>query len=436
MKRSRSKTTIRILSMAAAALMGTTVLAACGGGGGSTAASSALTAKGPIKIWYSNNAFEVKWGQEMVASWNSAHPNEQITGQEIPAGKSSEETIGAAITAGTAPCLVFNTAPVAVPQFQKQGGLVPLDSFPGGAQYIQDRTGDLANQYKSADGHFYQLPWKSNPVVLFYNKDEFKAAGLDPENPKLGTQSQLLDAARTIVKSGAAPKALWPSPASDYFQSWFDFYPFYAANTQGKQLIENGKATFDTDQGKQVATMFQTLYKENLASKEVYTGDSFAEGKAAMALAGPWAIASYKGKVNFGAVPIPAAQPQDKSYTFSDAKNVAIYSACKNQGTAWDVLKFATSKDEDGKLLSETGQMPMRKDLTTTYADYFTANPLYKQFADQASRTVEVPNVNNSVQIWQTFRDAWNKSVIFNNQSIDDAFKGAADKINQLAAQK
>jgi multiple sugar transport system substrate-binding protein len=432
----RINTATRLLSVAALTIMGAG-LAGCGSqAGGSSDASSATTAKGPIKIWYSNNAFEVKWGKEMVAAWNAGHPDQQVDAQEIPAGKSSEETIGAAITAGNAPCLVFNTAPVAVPQFQKQGGLVPLDSFPDGAQYIKDRTGDLADQYKSSDGKTYQLPWKSNPVVLFYNKDMFKKAGLDPENPKLGTQQELLDASRTLVKSGAAQKALWPSPASDYFQSWFDFYPFYAANTQGSQLIKDGKSTFDSDQGKQVASLFQSLYKEDLASKETYQGDSFAEGKSAMALAGPWAIASYKDKVNWGAVPIPAAQQQDKSFTFSDAKNVSIYSACKNQGTAWEVLKFATSKDEDGKLLSETGQMPMRKDLTSAYADFFTKNPLYKNFADQAGRTVEVPNVTNSVQIWQTFRDAWNKSVIFGNQSIDDAFKSASDKINQLAATK
>lgn len=430
----RSTVLKRVLSVATVAVLGSS-LAACGGGT-SSSASSALTAKGPIKIWYSNNEFEVKWGKEMVASWNAAHPDQKIDAQEIPAGKSSEETIGAAITAGTTPCLVFNTAPVAVPQFQKQGGLVALDSFPDGAQYIKDRTGDLANQYKSDDGKTYQLPWKSNPVVLFYNKDVFKKAGLDADNPKLATQSEFLDTARTLVKSGATKNAVWPSPASDYFQSWFDFYPFYAASTDGTQLIKDGKATFDTDAGKQVAKTFQTLYKENLASKEVYQGDAFVEGKSAMALAGPWAIASYKDKVNFGVVPIPGTQATDKGSTFSDAKNIAMYSSCKNQGTAWEVLKFATSKDEDGKLLSETGQMPMRKDLTTTYADYFAANPLYKEFADQAGRTVEVPNVTNAVQIWQTFRDAWNKSVIFGNQSIDDAFKGAADTINQLAAQK
>jgi multiple sugar transport system substrate-binding protein len=428
----------RILSVAALTVMGAG-LAACGGGsGGGTGGGSgpATEAKGPIKIWYSNNEFEVKWGKSMVESWNAAHPEEKIDAQEIPAGKSSEEVIGAAITAGNAPCLVFNTAPVAVPQFQKQGGLVALDEFPDGAQYIKDRTGDLADQYKSSDGKMYQLPWKSNPVVLFYNKDIFAKAGLDPESPKLGSHQELLDTARTLVSSGAATTAIWPSPASDFFQSWFDFYSYYAANSDGTPLVKDGKATFDSEQGKQVATMFQTLYKENLASKEVYQGDSFAEGKAAMSMAGPWAIAAYKDKVNWGAVPVPAAQAKAETSTFSDAKNVAMYSACENQGTAWEVMKFATSQEQDGKLLTETGQMPMRQDLSTVYADYFAKNPAYTQFAEQAARTVEVPNVANSVEVWQTFRTAYSKAVIFGNESIDTTFKDAADKINQLVAQK
>lgn len=425
----------RIMSVAALAAMGAG-LAACGGTGGGGDGGSAASAKGPIKIWYSNNEFEVKWGKAMVESWNSAHPDEKIDAQEIPAGKSSEEVIGAAITAGNAPCLVFNTAPVAVPQFQKQGGLVALDEFPDGLQYIKDRTGDLADQYKSADGKMYQLPWKSNPVVLFYNKDTFAKAGLDPENPKLGSHQELLDTARTLVSSGAATNAIWPSPASDFFQAWFDFYAFYAANSDGTPLVKDGKATFDSEQGKQVATMFETFYKEKLASKEVYQGDSFLEGKAAMSLAGPWAIAAYKDKVNWGAVPVPAAEAKSDTSTFSDAKNVAMYSACENQGTAWEVMKFATGEEQDGKLLTDTGQMPMRKDLPAAYPDYFAKNPAYTQFAEQAARTVEVPNVANSVEVWQTFRTAYAKAVIFGNESIDTAFRDAADKINQLAAQK
>ena len=50
-------------------------LAACGGGG---ASSNAVAAKGPIKIWLSNNAQEISWGKAVVKQWNKDHPKEQV----------------------------------------------------------------------------------------------------------------------------------------------------------------------------------------------------------------------------------------------------------------------------------------------------------------------------------------------------------------------
>ena len=111
-----------------------------------------------------------------------------------------------------------------------------------------------------------------------------------------------------------------------------------------------------------------------------------------------------------------------------------MYSSCQNRGTAWEFLKFTTSQEQDGKLLEGTGQMPLRTDLPKTYAEYFKANPDYEIFAAQAARTVEVPNVPNSVEIWQTFRDAWSTSVIFGKEDPQSAFATAATKINELAA--
>jgi multiple sugar transport system substrate-binding protein len=409
---------------------------ACGGGGGTNAAEAAGKT-GPIKVWLSNNKEEVAWGRAMVQAWNGAHADQQITAEEIPAGKSSEEVIGAAITAGNAPCLIFNTSPAAVSQFQKQGGLVPLDDFSGGTQYVEERSGDVAQQYKSPDGKYYQLPWKSNPVMIFYNKKILAKAGIDANAPKLSTYDDFLAAARKIKSTNAAQAAIWPAPSSEFFQSWFDFYPLYAAETGGTQLVADNKATFDSDAGKKVANFWKTLYGEGLAPKEKYNGDSFADGKAAMAIVGPWAIAVYGSKVDWGVVPVPTStgKPASDIKTFSDAKNVAMYSACQNRGTAWEVLKFATSQDQDGKLLQATGQMPLRKDVATAFPDYFTKNPAYKTFADQASRTVEVPNVPNSVTIWQTFRDAYSSSVIFGKSGVDESFKTASDKITGLAGQ-
>ncbi|SNS37419.1 extracellular solute-binding protein [Actinacidiphila glaucinigra] len=421
------KTVLTVLSAVAL----TVPLAACGSGGSDSAAGG--DAHGPITVWYSNNAQEVAWGKSMVASWNAAHPDEKVKAQEIPAGKSSEEVIGAAITAGNAPCLILNTAPAAVPGFQKQGGLVALDDFPGGKKYLEERTGERLSQYASPDGKHYQMPWKSNPVMIFYNKDLFKKAGLDAEHPKLSTYQDFLTTSRALVEGGVHA-AIWPAPTSEFYQSWFDFYPLFAAQT-GKQLVEDGKAQFASPDGIKAAEFWKTMYADRLAPNEQYNGDAFADGKSAMAIVGPWAVSVYGDKVKWGAVPVPTATGAEAKGTFSDEKSIGMFTACKNKGTAWDVLKFATSKEQDGKLLEATGQMPMRQGLAAAYPDYFASHPDYKTFAEQADRTVEAPNVPNSVEIWQTFRDAYTKSVIFGKGDVESAFREAAGKVDGLAKQ-
>ncbi|WP_037908355.1 extracellular solute-binding protein [Actinacidiphila yeochonensis] len=425
----------RVCMSAVAIGMGLATLTGCGSSGSS---GDAAGAHGPIQIWYSNNAQEIGWGNQMVAAWNKAHPTEKITARQVPTGTSSEEVIGAAITAGTEPCLIFNTSPASVPQFQQMGGLVPLNKFPGAASYIQARTGATADQYKSSDGNFYQMPWKSNPVMIFYNKKIFQKAGIDPKNPPLSTYTQFLSTAKKVVSSGAAKYAIYPSPTSEFYQPWYDFYPMFAAETGGKELVENGKAQFDSAAGEQVADFWHTLYADNLAGKESYNGDAFADGTSAMAIVGPWAISTYQNKVDWGEVPVPTAQatPAAQAHTFSDAKNAAMYASCKNQGTAWDVLKFATSQEQDGKLLDMTGQMPMRTDLQKTYASYFAKNPSYNDFASAAARTVEVPQLSQSVTIWQDFRNGWEKSVISGQNSTQQFLSQTAAQANKLAAQK
>lgn len=423
-----------IPTLGATVLVGA-LLAGCGGGGGP--GEGAHDARGPITVWYSNNEQEVEWGKQMVEAWNAEHPDEQVKAQEIPAGASSEEVIGAAITAGNAPCLIYNTAPVAVSQFEKQGGLVSLSSFDDGDAYITERSGPTAEQYVSDDGQYFQVPWKSNPVMIFYNKEMFAEAGLDPDNPSLATYDEFLDTARTLVESGAADNAILPAPTNEFFQGWFDYYPLFAAETGGAQLVEDGAATFADDEGIRVAEFWKALYDEGLSGREQYQGDAFADGLAAMSIVGPWAVAVYGDDVDWGAVPVPTSdgRPAEEIYTFSDAKNIGLYSACEHQATAWDVLKFSTSVEQDGKLLELTGQMPLRQDLTGTYPDYFAENPTYEVFGDQASRTVEVPNVANGVAIWQKFRDAYSKAVIFGEGDLEQQFEDAASEIDNLANQ-
>ena len=176
-------------------------VAACGSSGGSSSKDAA--AQVPSRSGTPTTRRKWPGASRWSAPGTRRTPTEKVTGQEIPTGKGSESVIGASITAGNAPCLVFNTSPAAVPQFQKQGGLVALDDMPGGKAYVDTRTGAPAKQYQSPDGKYYQLPWKANPVMIFYNKKLMKKAGVNPEHPPLATYAQFLDTAAR--SSRAAP---------------------------------------------------------------------------------------------------------------------------------------------------------------------------------------------------------------------------------------
>ncbi|SDT30631.1 extracellular solute-binding protein [Microlunatus soli] len=428
----------RAIAAVAVTTMAAVVLSSCAQAS-SPEAAVADTSRGPITVWMSSNEQELGWGQQMAEQWNKTHTDQEVRVLPIPSGATSEGVLRAAITAGNAPCLVYNIAPSAEPDFEKQGGLVPLDTMPGGKAYIEQRTGPVADQFTSADGQYYQFPWKSNPVQLFYNKKAFAKAGLDPDDPGLDSYAGVLAAARKIKKSGAAKYAMWPSVGSEYYAPWSDFYPFYVAAT-GKQLVgDNGHPNFDSVQGLAAGKLYQTLYDERLAPRESAPEgiDPFATGDAAMALAGPWAIASYADQVDWGAVAVPSPEPSDQPPpTYGDSKNVGLMTACANRATAWDFLRTTTSKEADGALLKDTGQMPLRRELKQSYPQYFADNPDYARFAAAVPTAVDSPQVQNSIQIWQTFRDAWTNSVVYRNQTVREAFSEAGAKVHDLATRK
>ena len=131
-------------------------------------------------------------------------------------------------------------------------------------------------------------------------------AGVDAGEPAAGHLStSSWPPSKKLVDSRAAPYAIYPAPSSEFYQSWFDFYPLFAAATGGKQLVADGKSQFAGPEGLAVADFWKQMYAGKLAGNETYTGDSFADGKSAMAIVGPWAISAYKDKVDWGVVPGP-----------------------------------------------------------------------------------------------------------------------------------
>ncbi len=102
---------------------------------------------------------------------------------------------------------------------------------------------------------------------------------------------------------------------------------FYAAQTGGKQLVEDGQATFDDANGEAVADFWRTIYSDQLAATSQLPGRRVRDGQAAMAIVGPLGHICVQGQGELGSVPVPTEKGTAASdtWTFSDAKNVGLF---------------------------------------------------------------------------------------------------------------
>jgi len=95
--------------------------------------------------------------------------------------------------------------------------------------------------YSSADGRMVAFPFNSSTPILWYNKDAFRRAGLDPEKPP-ATWPELRAAAQRIRAANAAPcgfSTAWPT--------WTQFENFGAMHDVPFATKANGFEGFDAE---------------------------------------------------------------------------------------------------------------------------------------------------------------------------------------------
>jgi sn-glycerol 3-phosphate transport system substrate-binding protein len=101
--------------------------------------------------------------------------------------------------------------------------------------------GPVAGYYTTTDGKMLSMPFNSSTPVLYYNKDAFKKAGLDPNKPPR-TWPELREAAKKIRAANAAPcgfTTAWPT--------WTQFEQFSAIHNVPLATKANGMGGLDTE---------------------------------------------------------------------------------------------------------------------------------------------------------------------------------------------
>jgi sn-glycerol 3-phosphate transport system substrate-binding protein len=161
------------------------------------------------------------------------------------------ETLAAAITAYRAktPPHIVQVFDVGTQTMLLSGAIMPVFQMMKEQGMVIDWR-DLiqpVHSYYSKAGRLYSMPFNSSTPILYYNKDAFQKAGLNPDRPP-GTWKEVGDFSRRLINASAAKCGFstgWPSwILFENMAAWHDL-PF-ATNRNGfggvdTQLLVNGE---------------------------------------------------------------------------------------------------------------------------------------------------------------------------------------------------
>ncbi|MEW6509868.1 MAG: extracellular solute-binding protein [Bacteroidota bacterium] len=402
------------------------------------------TAGGEIELtyWPAPNQQEVQLADTLVSLWNLLHPDIRVRMQAIPVSQSTEEVLLAAIAGKTTPDICSNIWPGALHEYTQAGGLLPLDRFPGFDSLARRRIPpDLLATFRSGDGHWYQLPWKTNPVMMFYNRRLFEEAGVT-QVPR--TYSEYLAAGAKVSRDTNSDGQIdvWMGERDIrplWWQRLFDFFPFYIAASGGKTLLQDNKVSFGDRRAEEVFGFFQQCYERRLFPRTYFQGgDPFLLEKKATHFAGPWQIATmekFARHLRYGISPLPV--PDDCSgpvYTSGDYKNIAIFNTTAHPEAAWAFVAFMVSADHDRLLLELCNQIPVRGDLleNPVFAEYFRGNPLMVTFAEQSLHSRSVDAAPDLKEILDGISQEYEMCAVYGKKSPAEAVRDAVRRAEMI----
>ncbi len=427
-------TTMRVCALTACVLGMLSMPWGCSGRQGARAPGGGEIVE--LTYWPAPNTQEIDLADSLVRGWNASHPLIHVRMQPIPVSQSSEEVLLAAIAGRTTPDVCSNIWPGALHDYTVSGGLIPLDSFSDFDSVSLSRMPkDLLESFRSGDGHYYQFPWKTNPVMMFYNLRLFREAGVT-EVPR--TYSEYFAAGAKVSRdtSGDGQIDVWMGERDVrpiWWQRLFDFYPFYIAASGGKTLFTNGNVDFDNAEARNVFAFFQECYSRNFFPKTYFVGgDPFDLEKKATHFAGPWEVAhleKFVPSMRYGVAPLPVPDGHTGPvYTSGDYKNIAIFSTTTHPAESWEFVKYLVSAEHDLMLLEICNQIPVRGDLRSNrlFSDYFVRNPLMIHFADQAPFTRGMDSAPDLKEIFDAISQEYEGCAVYGRKSPAEAIHAAA----------
>lgn len=347
-----------------------------------------------ITIWQTYNDEEIKLFEKLLAEYEAAHPDIKFKHQSIPFFGSEPKILTALATRTTPDIARLDVSFVA--KLGLRNALVELG--PLGMDAIKDRYLDAALGSCYIKGKLYAVPEQINGLCLFYDKDQFVAAGLDPEKPPK-TWDEFLEYGKIL---NASDDTQWAFGLRN--QLWWMFPIFY---TFGAEFLSEDNKTCLLDSPEAIAAM---QFRYDLTHKYKIEGGAWRSGGIrddtgfpnvyAMVFSGPWAVKSNKEReINFGVSTIPAGPAG--THTNVGGQDMVIFRTSRHPQEAFDFLSWLTSKEVQARWCNELGQIPVNMEAYPLIDT--TRHPEIEVFMEQMKTAIPRPQILNYNDIENLF---------------------------------
>ena len=376
---------------------------------------TAMAQTSPIKVVYwdffgGGDGVRMK---QIIADFNKSQTDIQIENSTLPWGAPFYTKIHTSVVAGQTPDLMTYHMS-AMPRGIKNGDLRAITDADlssvglSRASFLPAlvQTELSISKIQTGEEKLYAVPLDTHTLVMYYNKDILKKAGLLGADG-LPTGMSGIDAFSKSLKqikdkTGVLPVAT-SSAGGDSASPWRIFATLY--NQQGGTFVRDGKLSLtDLDtKGKQVLTTMTGWTKDGLIAKNTTYPAMvalFTAGRAAFMINGNWEVPTMvdlkaKGKLfDYGIMPFPKLYGNQK--TWADSHTLAIPNNSKTPMTPEKLKAVMTVigyiQKTGGLTWAGGGHIPADIEVQTS-ADYKALMPNVEYSAVSAKDVVLEPTV-------------------------------------------
>lgn len=399
--------------------------------------------------WHLTEPHWEKALKEAFEIFEAEHPHIHIELDYVSYGE-KETKYTTEIEAGMGPD-VFHLHGYSLKSFIEKGYLYDITPFieaEGGDDFLKPWYTQTLALMQDGEGKFYAMPGDFMSMVLFYNKNLYEEAGLDPNKPPT-TWDEFLEYAEALTRDrdGDGQLDTWGFGTIGAVDPGFElrFTPVLFSHGGDYLTADNKCSALNSDEAKEafkffveLVTMHEVVPPGVTAQNPGTVRQQMANEQIAMLLGSGWTVPIVAG-INpdlnavevLEAAPVPVKAGLEPEFsTTAWISTWMINRNTKHPEEAWELVKFITSKEMEQKWFDDANVLSSRQDVSGEY-EPLLSNKFAAVIAAELAHAKFVPQLKEWPQIIEAVNTAVQEGVTVTKppeQALEDAY----DRINEI----